>query len=78
MSQHVPTLTTRQRTILTFISDHLEVYGYPPTVRELAEELQASVSTVHQQLLELELKGYLRRAPGRPRAIQVIQPGVAA
>lgn len=34
----------------------------------------ASVSSVSHQLLTLERKGYLRRDPNRPRAIEVVAP----
>lgn len=78
MSTNVPTLSNRQRAILAFITDHLTSYGYPPSVREIAEELDLSIGAVHHQLVELELKGYLRRVPGRSRAIQVIEPKAAA
>lgn len=75
-----PTLSRMQHRILEFISDQAATCGYPPTVREIGAHVGlASTAGVHHQLVELELKGYLRRVHGRPRAIQVIWPdGVAA
>ena len=69
-------LTARQRRILEFIRDWVERYGYPPSVREIAEAVGlVSPSSVAYQLKALETKGYLRRDPNRPRAVDVRVPG---
>jgi repressor LexA len=74
-----PDLTDRQRRILEFIRDWVERYGYPPSVREIAEAVGlVSPSSVAYQLKELEKKGYLRRDPNRPRAVDVRPPGELA
>ncbi|MEV4760233.1 transcriptional repressor LexA [Micromonospora sp. NPDC049559] len=68
-------LTARQRRILEFIRDWVERYGYPPSVREIGEAVGlVSPSSVAYQLKELERKGYLRRDPNRPRAVDVRPP----
>lgn len=68
-----PDLSRRQTGILEFIKQELRKSGYPPTVREIgrAVGLQSS-STVHGHLLTLEEKGYIRRDPSKPRAIEVM------
>jgi repressor LexA len=69
-------LTARQRRILEFIRDWVERYGYPPSVREIGEAVGlVSPSSVAYQLKALETKGYLRRDPNRPRAVDVRAPG---
>jgi len=69
-------LTVRQRRIIEFIREAVERYGYPPSVREIGEAVGlVSPSSVAYQLKELERKGYLRRDPNRPRAVDVRQPG---
>ena len=69
-------LTARQRRILEFIRDWVERYGYPPSVREIGEAVGlVSPSSVAYQLKELERKGFLRRDPNRPRAVDVRPPG---
>jgi repressor LexA len=74
-----PDLTDRQRRILEFIRDWVERHGYPPSVREIAEAVGlVSPSSVAYQLKELEKKGYLRRDPNRPRAVDVRPPGELA
>jgi repressor LexA len=71
-----PDLTDRQRRILEFIRDWVERHGYPPSVREIADAVGlVSPSSVAYQLKELEKKGYLRRDPNRPRAVDVRPPG---
>ena len=65
-------LTGRQRLILEFIREWVERHGYPPSVREIGEAVGlVSPSSVAYQLKELEKKGYLRRDPNRPRAVDV-------
>lgn len=68
-------LSTRQRRILSMIRDWVEEYGYPPTVREIGDAVGlVSPSSVAYQLKELERKGFLRRDPSRPRAVDVRGP----
>lgn len=68
-------LTARQRRILEFIRDWVERYGYPPSVREIGEAVGlVSPSSVAYQLKALETKGFLRRDPNRPRAVDVRSP----
>jgi repressor LexA len=70
-----PELTARQRRILDTIRAWMEQKGYPPTVREIGDAVGlVSPSSVAYQLKELERKGYLRRDPHRPRAVDVRPP----
>lgn len=65
-------LTKRQRDILDYILDTVKRRGYPPSVREIGEATGLhSPSTVHAHLGTLEERGYLRRDPAKPRAIEV-------
>lgn len=71
-------LTTRQRGILEVISATVERRGYPPSVREIGEAVGlTSTSSVAHQLRTLEAKGFLRRDPNRPRAVEVLLPEAA-
>jgi len=73
--QYADDLTVRQRRILEFIRSAVERHGYPPSVREIGEAVGlVSPSSVAYQLKELERKGYLRRDPNRPRAVDVRPP----
>jgi repressor LexA len=65
-------LTERQRTILDVIRASVTSRGYPPSIREIGEAVGlTSTSSVAHQLRTLERKGYLRRDPNRPRAVDV-------
>lgn len=66
-------LTARQRKVLDMIRESVETRGYPPSVREIGEVVGlASPSSVAYQLKALERKGFLRRDPNRPRAMEVV------
>lgn len=66
-------LNQRQVNILLFIKKILESKGYPPTVREICQGcFIKSTSTVHSSLEKLELLGYIRRDPTKPRAIEIL------
>jgi repressor LexA len=65
-------LTERQRTILQVIRASVASRGYPPSIREIGDAVGlTSTSSVAHQLRTLEKKGYLRRDPNRPRAVDV-------
>ena len=71
-------LTERQRIILTEIRRTVAARGYPPSVREIGEVVGlTSPSSVNYQLKALERKGYIRRDPHRPRALEVLLPDEA-
>jgi repressor LexA len=69
-------LTQRQRLVLDTIRTMVERRGYPPSMREIGEAVGlTSPSSVSHQLETLQRKGFLRRDPNRPRAIELIVPG---
>jgi repressor LexA len=72
-------LTQRQRRVLEVIRDSIERRGYPPSVREIGQAVGlSSASSVAHQLSVLQKKGWLRRDPNRPRALDVRLPGDTA
>ena len=71
-----PALTARQRLVLATITEAITSRGYPPSMREIGDAVGlTSSSSVSHQLQALERKGYLRRDPKRPRAMEVVMPG---
>lgn len=66
-------ITAKQQAVLDCIKKVSAERGYPPSVREicLAVGLK-STSTVHSHLSSLEAKGFIKRDPSKPRAIEVI------
>lgn len=70
-------LTQRQMLIVAEIRRSVESRGYPPSVREIGDAVGlTSPSSVAHQLRALEAKGYLRRDPNRPRAMEIIEERV--
>jgi repressor LexA len=66
-------LTERQQQIWNYVVEFVDSHGYPPTVREIGEEVGlASPSTVHAHLANLERAGLLRRDPTKPRALELL------
>lgn len=66
-------LSLRQREILSFIQKALDANGYPPSVREIGEAVGLkSSSTVHSHLVQMERKGFIKRDPTKPRAIEIV------
>jgi len=67
------TLSEKQQAILEFIGRSVATRGYPPSMREIGDAVGlASLSSVSYQLDQLELSGYLRRDPNRPRAMEIL------
>ncbi|MBM7830927.1 repressor LexA [Agromyces cerinus] len=72
-------LSAKQIAILEMIQRSVSSRGYPPSMREIGDAVGlSSLSSVTHQLNQLELAGYLRRDPNRPRALEVLieLPGV--
>ncbi|MHB1001431.1 MAG: LexA family protein [Armatimonadota bacterium] len=64
-------ITSRQKQILHYIVQHIEMRGYPPTIREIGEAVNLrSTSTVHAHLCNLEDAGLIKRDAGLTRAIR--------
>ncbi|MGN6780026.1 MAG: transcriptional repressor LexA [Marmoricola sp.] len=72
-------LTPRQQRILSTLRESIERRGYPPSIREIGETVGlASSSSVAHQLRVLEQKGFIKRDPNRPRALEVFIPELMA
>lgn len=66
-------LSAKQAAILEVIQKSVAARGYPPSMREIGDAVGlSSLSSVTHQLNQLELSGYLRRDPNRPRALEVL------
>lgn len=66
-------LSQKQLEILLYIKSELQRQGYPPAVREICKGVGLkSTSTVHSHLERLESKGYIRKDPTKPRAIEIL------
>ena len=67
------TLTPRQTDTLNCIKNYIVAHGYPPTVREIAEELRvSSPATIQVHLEILAHKGYIRKDGNKNRSIELL------
>lgn len=74
----MPYLTKRQGEVLDFVRSFQAVEGYSPSIEEIAAHFGLSaVSTVHEHLVNLAGKGFLRREWNRARSIEPL-PSVGA
>ena len=65
-------LTIRQQKILDFIVGYIKEVGYPPTVRDIARDFKMSSKGAYDHMVAIEKKGYIRRDPSKPRAIELL------
>lgn len=71
-------ISDKQKAILEYIKKEILSRGYPPAVREICSAVGLnSPATVHSHLNTLEAKGYIRRDPSKPRAIEIIDEDFA-
>ena len=63
-------LTKRQKEILTFVSDHINSAGFPPTRDDISKHFGfRSANAAESHLRALEHKGVIRIEAGRSRGI---------
>lgn len=65
-------LTRRQSQVIRFVRRHVRDRGFPPTVREIADELGVHANAAAGHVASLERKGVLRRSPGVARGLVLI------
>ncbi|WP_148592612.1 LexA family transcriptional regulator [Streptomyces sp. WAC01526] len=63
--------TDSQRRIAQVLRELTDEAGYPPSIREIAEAVALSASTVAYHLQALERRGLVTHAPNRSRSYQV-------
>ncbi len=65
--------TPKQRRVERFVLEYIvEHDGVPPTIREIAEALEISLSGAHGLLDRLQARGRIRRMPGRARTVEIV------
>ena len=67
-----PAYTERQGQYLAYIHQYSLLHGLPPAEAELQEFFRVTPPTVHQMILLLERRGFIRRIPYRARSISVL------
>lgn len=67
-------MTEIYRETMAAVAEFVEANGYPPTVRDVADALHlSSTSMAHKRLTRLVRDGYLRRKPGASRGIIIVK-----
>lgn len=70
-------LSRMQQKVYDYIVKCVTEQGYPPSVREICEELDfKSPSTAHFHIKNLEERGYIERRAGKGRAIALVGEGI--
>lgn len=72
MSRPAPTFTPKQGQYLAFIHLYTRLHRRPPAETDMQEYFRVSPPSVHQMVLALERKGFIRRQPRTPRSIQLL------
>jgi len=67
-------LTKRQREVLDYVTQFIEIYGYAPSYREIAAHFKyGSVATVAEHIDSLVTKGMLQKGDNEARSIQLVK-----
>lgn len=66
------TLYRRQKQILNYLVQYVQLNGFSPTLNEIAHALGvSSLATVHEHLASMTKKGVIRRLKGAVRGIEI-------
>lgn len=70
----MPQYTTKQGQYLAFIYNYTKINRRPPAEADIQRYFRVTPPAVHQMILTLERLGFISRAPGKPRSIEVLLP----
>jgi repressor LexA len=66
-------LTQRQREVLLFITEYINIHAYPPTMREIGNYFSISVKGAYDHVDALRKKRFLRLEDKRSRTIEILK-----
>jgi DNA-binding MarR family transcriptional regulator len=69
-----PLYTERQGQFLAYLYQYSLLNGCAPSEADMQRFFQVTPPTVHQMVLTLERRGFIRRVPGQARSITLIVP----
>ncbi len=64
-------LTERQKQILDFVKGYIRKHSYSPSHHEIAKHFRLALSTIHEHLEKIEIKGFLKKEEYQHRSIEV-------
>ena len=67
-----PAYTTRQGQFLAYINQYSILNGCAPSEADMERFFRLTPPSVHQMVLRLERRGFIRRVPGQARSISLI------
>jgi len=70
----MPDFTEKQGQYLAFIYNYTKINGRPPAEADIQRYFRVTPPTVHQMILTLEQKGFIRRIPRQARTIKILLP----
>jgi len=68
-------LTRKQGEYLAVIHYYTRLNGRPPAEADMQRYFRVTPPTVHQMVLTLEARGFIKRIPGRARSIRLMIRG---
>lgn len=69
-----PAYTERQGQFLAYLHQYSILNGCAPAEADMQRFFQVTPPSVHQMVLTLERRGFIRRVPGQARSITLIVP----
>ena len=66
--------THKQGQYLAFIYYYTKINRRPPAETDVQRYFGVSPPTVHEMILKLQEKGFIRRTPGQARSIELMLP----
>ncbi len=77
MEMNMNDLTEQQMKVFQFIETHQRRFGYPPTIREIADHIGAKWGHgIERHLEALEKKGFIKREAVKSRGIQLTHKSI--
>lgn len=69
------TLYKRQKQLIDFIAQYIQIQGHSPTLQEIADSMGlSSLATVHEHIATLVKKGILKKYEGAVRGLEILDP----
>jgi repressor LexA len=72
LSRPAKTLTPKQGQYLAFIHLYTRLHRRPPAETDMQQYFRVSPPSVHQMVLTLERRGFIRRQPRTARSIELL------
>jgi DNA-binding MarR family transcriptional regulator len=69
-----PSYTERQGQFLAYLHQYIILNGCAPSEADMQRFFQVTPPSVHQMVLTLERRGFIRRVPGQARSITLLIP----